>query len=191
MLVEFESVASDKNAQGVPIESTETVRRLADLRECFIDRTAYEAALAEGNPIIYTVTSFAPGHGAGDLHYGFGSLTPGMIGEEYYMTKGHLHEWREAAEVYIGLNGEGVMLLEEESSGTSRLQHLRAGQTIYVPGHTAHRTFNIGDVPLTYVGVYPARAGHDYHTIAHRNFRCTVVKRDGNATMISRENQKR
>ena len=34
----------------------------------------------------------------------------------------------------------------------------------YVPGHTGHRTANVGDTPLSYIGVYPARAGHDYGT---------------------------
>ena len=37
---------------------------------------------------------------------------------------------------------------------------------VYVPGHTAHRTINTGDMPLTYLGIYPARAGHDYGVIA-------------------------
>ena len=41
------------------------------------------------------------------------------------MTKGHLHAWREAAEFYIGLSGEGVMLLEDEASGESRMVSLR------------------------------------------------------------------
>jgi glucose-6-phosphate isomerase len=58
---------------------------------------------------------------------------------------------------------------------------------VYVPGHTAHRTINVGPSPLTYLGVYPARAGHDYLTIAQNNFQCVVLERDGKPAMIKRK----
>ena len=164
-----------------------TERLLSDLRGCFADRGAYEAALAAGNPLLYRVASVEPATGNGDLHYGVGRLMPGKIGAEYFMTKGHLHSWREAAEFYIGLTGEGVMLLEDEATGESRLLPLRTNGVVYVPGHTAHRTMNTGPVPLTYIGVYPAKAGHDYSTIARTNFRCVVVERGGQPAMIERK----
>ena len=111
---------------------------------------------------------------------------PGRIGNEYFLTKGHLHSWREAAEIYIGLTGEGMMLLEDEASGDSRMAPLTANQVVYVPGRTAHRTVNTGTVPLTYIGVYPAAAGHDYGAIAERNFRCVVVERNGAPALVER-----
>ena len=56
-----------------------------------------------------------------------------------------------------------------------------------MPGHTAHRTFNTGDEPLTYLSVVVANAGHDYEVIAARgNFRQVVVDVDGQPTMIDR-----
>lgn len=165
-----------------------TQRHLADLRGCFHDRAAYERALAQNNALIYTVAAIEPANGAGDLHYGLGTLYPGSIGDEYFLTKGHLHSWREAAEVYIGLRGEGMMLFEDEGSGESHLVPLRRDTVVYVPGHTAHRTVNVGDVPLVYLGVYPARAGHDYKTIAAQNFRSVVVRRDGKPHLLKREN---
>lgn len=161
-------------------------RRLADLRGCFADAAAYEAALAAGNPLLYRVASVEPGAGEGDLHYGVGCLMPGRIGDEYFLTKGHLHAWRPAAEFYFGLTGEGVMLLEDEATGESRMVPLRPHHAVYVPGSTAHRTMNTGTVPLTYLGVYPARAGHDYGAIAQRNFRHVVVERAGGPVMIPR-----
>ncbi len=162
-------------------------RRLADLRGCFADSAAFDAALSKDNPLIYSVGAIEPGTGEGDLHYGVGLIMPGRIGGEYFMTKGHLHAWRPAAEFYFGLSGEGVMLLEDESSGESRIVPLVPNGAVYVPGHTAHRTMNTGNVPLTYIGVYPARAGHDYAAIAQRNFSCVVVERDGKPAMIRRE----
>ena len=102
------------------------------------------------------------------------------------MTKGHLHAWRDAAEMYIGPSGEGLMLLESESNGTSLLAPLRPHQVVYVPGRTAHRTINIGKEPLTYLGVYPARAGHDYGAIAKSNFRKMVIEQNGVAVLVER-----
>jgi glucose-6-phosphate isomerase len=164
-----------------------TKRHLSDLRGCFADPAAYENALAAGNPLLYRVASVEPASGIGDLHYGVGRLMPGKIGEEYFMTKGHLHLWREAAEFYIGLTGEGVMLLEDEATGESRMVPLLPHHAVYVPGRTAHRTMNTGRTPLTYIGVYPAKAGHDYSAIAVKNFRCAVVDQQGRPVMVSRE----
>ena len=79
------------------------------------------------------------------------------------------------------------MLLEDEATGESRIVPLRPNGVVYVPGHTAHRTMNVGRTPLTYLGVYPAKAGHDYSTIAKTNFRCVVVEREGKPAMIERK----
>lgn len=162
------------------------VRRLSDLRGCYADTAAYEAALAQGDPVVYEVGSVEPAHGDGQLHTGLGILQPGRVGAEYAMTKGHLHAHRPAAEVYVGLRGEGAMLLEDETSGDARLVPLRAGEMVYVPGHTAHRTVNTGTVPLVYLGIYPANAGHDYASIARSNFRNVVVERAGQPALEPR-----
>jgi len=161
-------------------------RHLSGLRGCFADPAAYEAALAKGDPLLYAVTAVEPANGDGQLHYGLGILYPGKIGDEYFLTKGHYHSHRPAAEVYVGLRGEGVMLLEDEATGESRLVPLGANTAVYVPGHTAHRTINTGSEPLVYLGIYPANAGHDYGAIAEKNFRMTVVERDGKPVMIPR-----
>ena len=161
-------------------------RRLSDMPGCFADTAAYEAALAVDNPVLYEVTAIEPARGDGQLHYGLGILHPGKIGNEFFMTKGHYHSHRPAAEVYVGLRGEGVMLLEDEATGESRMVDLRENCTVYVPGHTAHRTMNTGTVPLVYLGIYPSNAGHDYAAIAANNFRKIVVDCDGKPEMKDR-----
>jgi glucose-6-phosphate isomerase len=170
---------------GAPLQA----RRLSDLRGCFADAQAYAAALAAGDPVVYTVADVAPAQAAGDLHYAIGRLMPGRIGSEYYMTRGHMHAWRAAAELYIGLSGEGLLLLEHEAGGASRIVPLRRDELVYVPGHTAHRTVNTGSEPLSYLGVYPAAAGHDYEALARTNFRCVVIERDGRALMLPRSSR--
>jgi glucose-6-phosphate isomerase len=161
-------------------------RRLSDLCGCFADTAAYDAALALENPILYEVTAVEPASGDGQLHYGLGILHPGKIGDEYFLTKGHFHKYRPAAEVYVGLKGEGVMLLEDEHTGESRMLPLRANSVVYVPGHTAHRTVNTGDSPLLYLGIYPCNAGHDYGALADKNFRMILVEENGRPVMKKR-----
>jgi glucose-6-phosphate isomerase len=184
----MESLVSRFNPDTGIIDGVPTVtRRLRDLRNCFVDERAYEAALQQDNPIIYTVASVQPAAGDGQLHYGIGMIMPGRIGDEYYLTKGHLHEWWPAAEVYVGLRGEGAMLLEDVTTGDSTMVELIPDSVVYVPGFTAHRTVNVGAVPLVYLGVYPAAAGHDYSTIAERNFRKVIVMRNNRPAMMERE----
>lgn len=164
----------------------ESARRLSELAGYFADATAYGAALSQADPILYATSAVEPAAGAGDLHYALARLMPGRIGAEYYMTKGHYHAWRPASEVYVGLAGSGVMLLEDEATEESRLVPLEASSIVYVPGHTAHRTINTGATPLVYLGVYPAAAGHDYGAIATRNFRSVVVEVDGRPALLDR-----
>ena len=161
-------------------------RHLRDLKGAFEDEEAYAAALAEEDALLYTVCAVEPENAPGNMHYGLGILYPGMIGREYYLTKGHFHTRREAAEVYIGLRGEGAMLLEDEQTGESSLVSLRGGEIVYVPGFTAHRTVNTGSTPLAYLGVYPWNAGHDYGAIAERNFLKMVVEHEGKPHLVDR-----
>lgn len=163
-------------------------RRLSDLRDVFADTCAYDDALnQQGDALVYTVTSVTPADGDGQLHYGIGKIMPGRIGQEYYLTRGHFHAWRVAAEVYVGLSGTGLMLLEDETGQTTRSFDLIPNSMVYVPGHTAHRTVNTGDEPLTYIGIYPSQAGHDYGTLAERNFSKVVIAQNGKPTIMNRD----
>lgn len=171
---------------GVINGAPRTERRLSDLRGIFADEAAYELALSDDDPLVYTVYAWEPGTDEGDLFYGLGCIMPGRVGNEYYMTKGHLHAWRPAAEYYIGLRGTGLMLLEDERGGESSALPLERNAVVYVPGYTAHRTINTGDEPLIYIGVFSARAGHDYGAIAERNFRNVIVDIGGKACVLER-----
>lgn len=162
-------------------------RHLSDLEGVFGDELARRAAADHGDPLVYRV--FAVERDADDpgaLSYGLGVVQPGRVGDEYYMTKGHLHTRREAAEVYIGLAGHGIMLLEDARDGNVRAVAFGRHDVVYVPGHTAHRTVNVGLEPLAYLGIYPADAGHDYASIAATNFRQRVVAGDTGPMIVQR-----
>ncbi len=164
----------------------ENQRRLSALRGCFADHAAYAAALAAGDPVLYATSGVETASGDGQLHYVIGTIEPGKIGDEYYMTKGHLHAWRPAAEVYIGLAGDGMMLLQDEQTGECVALPLGAERVVYVPGHTAHRTINTGSAPLVYWGVLASAAGHDYGSVADQNFNLVVVEVDGKPEVLAR-----
>ena len=161
-------------------------RRLSQLEGCFYDETAYRKMLTEADPVVYSVSSLEPANGDGDLHIGIGQIMPGRVGAEYFLTRGHFHSWREAAEIYIGLAGEGMMLLESEDNEMQAVP-LLAQSIVYVPGHTAHRTVNVGTEPLVYLGIYPAKAGHDYGAIKENNFNQVVLDVLGKAVVKKRQ----
>lgn len=173
-------------ATGVIEGRPATVRHLSDLAGAFANPAACQAALAVANPVIYRATQVEEGADEGDIHYGLAIIYPGKVGDEYHLTKGHIHAWRPAAEVYIGLAGRGLMLLEDERTGECTAIPLERNSTVYVPGYAAHRTINIGDEPLVYWGVLSSRAGHDYGTIGKRNFSKVVVEIDGQPTVMDR-----
>jgi glucose-6-phosphate isomerase, archaeal len=163
-----------------------TERCLSQMPGCFADTSAYNSALEHEDPLVYSVSTLSPANGAGDLHIGLGKIMPGRVGSEYFLTRGHLHAWREAAEIYIGLSGKGLMLLEVEGGEATSIP-LTANSLVYVPGHTAHRTVNVGLSPLTYLGIYPAQAGHDYAAIASNNFRQVVIELGGQTIVMNRQ----
>jgi glucose-6-phosphate isomerase, archaeal len=162
-------------------------RRLHDLDGLFLDEPAYARACRAGNPLVYSVQVVVHGSGPGDLHIGFGRIEPGTVGEEFYMTRGHLHARRETAELYIGCAGRGLLLLQDEASGGSTAVDLRPETLVYVPGHTAHRTVNTGSAPLTYFGIYRADAGHDYAAVGPTGFASVVLAGAGGARVLPRE----
>jgi glucose-6-phosphate isomerase, archaeal len=160
-------------------------RRLSDLRGLFADQTAYTAALAQDNALLYKVFSVIPDERADALFYAAGVIYPGRVGDEYYMTKGHYHAQRDEPEFYLGLRGAGMMVMENEQ-GESWTVPLVANSMVYVPGHTAHRTLNVGNAPMTYVAICPMAAGHDYESIVRQNFRLVVVAQAGQPVVVER-----
>ena len=161
-------------------------RYLSDLEGCFADNVQYEKVLSTANPLVYSTFAPALPSAEGDLNFAVAVLYAGRVGDEFFLTKGHLHAWRDAAEVYIGLGGEGVLLLEDEVTSESRIAALKKDSLVYVPGKTMHRTVNTRNAPLYYLGIYPATAGHDYAAIVKRNFKCRVISTDEGAKMIQK-----
>lgn len=152
-----------------------TKRYLSQMKGMFYDGRAYEQCLEQGDPLVYEFYELGCPERPGDLAFGTTVLYPGLVGREFYMTKGHFHTRLMTGEVYYTLRGEGHMLLEN-SEGDHRLFPLTPGRAVYVPRGYAHRTINTGNEPLVVFFAFDADAGHDYGTIETKGYRHLVVK---------------
>lgn len=146
--------------------------RLADLSGLFADE--YACSTRDPDTLLYRV-AMLPGSGVeGDLNMGVTHIEAGRIGQEYFMTRGHLHARAEQAEYYFGLRGEGLLLLQD-GVGECRLERVFHGSVHHIEGHVAHRLINTGETPLSALAVWPAIAGHDYRLMARKGFGVRVM----------------
>jgi glucose-6-phosphate isomerase len=157
---------------------TETSRTLADLRGAFADEAA-RARLAP-DTLVYRVQSYlpVPEGTPGGLYWGTTVIEPGRVGDEYFMTKGHLHSLSDRAEYYVTVAGQGGLILMDADRRT-RWQAMLPGSIHYIPGFTAHRVANTGREPLSFLACWPSDAGHDYATIAQRGFSARLCEVNG------------
>jgi glucose-6-phosphate isomerase len=176
-------ILHEKNLQLSQYDN-HVIRRLADLKGYFLDQEAFEARLAAENPMLYEVLEIKRPEVAGEMLYGLSIVHPGMIGDEYYMTKGHFHNAQEAAEVYYCLQGEGMMVMETRS-GEWAVELLQPQKVLYVPPEWAHRSVNTSRTEsLVTFFVYPGNSGHDYGSIEKQGFRKLIVERNGALQVI-------
>ena len=155
-------------------------KRFADLKGIYQDEAAFARTLAErGQELSYEVYEHRPvGESAGDLIFGTSILYPGKIGEEYALTRGHIHARSDRPEVYLCQAGEGVMLMESPD-GQSRSAPMSPQAIVYVPPYWIHRSVNVGRGPLVTVFCYPADSGQDYGIISRSGGVRTLVVDDG------------
>ncbi|KAA1049597.1 glucose-6-phosphate isomerase family protein [Pseudocitrobacter sp. 73] len=163
---------------GAPLLTKSTT--LQDLPGVFADHTCWQS-LAGSKPV-YHVEMFATPDRPGELYTGVTHLMPGKVGEEFFMTRGHFHARREQGEVYIGLRGEGLLLLQDEQNST-RLERVYPGSVHTIPGFTAHRLINTGNEILSALAVWPCSAGHDYSALKN-GFALRVVDDAGSVRVM-------
>ena len=154
-------------------------KRLSDLVGLYRDTDAFEHLLGQddGQPV-YWVESSRTEDGPGGLITGISVIEPGTVGEEYAMTRGHLHAVADRSELYVGLAGSGVMVLET-LDGRSEVVPVAPGQAVYVPGHWVHRSVNVGTERVSTLFCYAADAGQDYSIIERAHGMKSLVVRDG------------
>ena len=172
----MEPYARLTNPDGVLTEPDQvTVRRIGDMAAWYLDAGAACRLAAAGNPVVYEMREAASPATVGELACCTTVMHPGMVGDEYFMTKGHFHVDPSCAEIYYAHSGCGVLLAEAES-GECRMVDMPKGAIVHVEPGWAHRTYNVGREPLVFLAVYPSVAGHDYGRIETHGFSHTVVR---------------
>jgi glucose-6-phosphate isomerase, archaeal len=162
-----------------------TERRLSDMEGMYL-----EVGEHDSDPLIYRVYGIPGSATMGNVLSSTTVIEPGTIGREYFMTKGHFHEVRDRAEIYLGLAGEGRLLMATEDGGHA-VEPMRRGTVNYVPGGWAHRSVNVGDEPLVFFAAYVGDAGHDYATIEEEGFPLLLVKGDGGPEIVENPRYRR
>jgi len=129
-------------------------RTLEDMKECYSDQKAVKK-LNKKNPLIYLVfIKRTP-----NLTYGLTVIYPGVIGKEYYMTKGHIHK-KPSPETYLLIAGEGKLVLQ--SGKESKVVKLIKNDLVIVSKGYAHRVVNTSNKILRFLAIYDPDSGHDY-----------------------------
>lgn len=158
-------------------------RCLKDLKGFFQDENARLAHDPE--KVVYRIQTFCPvGEGEeGGLFWGTTFIEPGMVGNEYFMTKGHYHAERRRAEYYMTIVGCGALIMMDENRRTT-FEPMYPGTLHYIPARTAHRVANTGESVLAFLACWPSDAGHDYESIADEGFGARLLNVGGIPTLV-------
>ncbi len=154
------------------------IRKLSNMKGMFWDRESEARILEKEDPVIYSFSEKVLPEEPGHLQIAMTSINPGKVGEEYYMTKGHYHKLAQTSEVYLGLEGEGCLLMQTVEGNFSSID-IRPGVLAYIPPYWGHRMVNTGESPFIFFAVYPGDAGHNYGDIEKTGFAKILLKRDG------------
>jgi glucose-6-phosphate isomerase len=159
------------------------VRRASAMKGYYADEAALDRLIETGgDPLHYETFERSLPEQYGHLLFCLSTLQPGVVGDEFFMTKGHYHTIAHTGEVYLCLRGEGYVMMKT-SDGKSAWERLARGRMVYVPPYWAHRSINTGEEPLTTFCVWPADAGHNYGDIANEGFPKRVFRRGGKAVI--------
>jgi len=154
-------------------------KKFSDLSGLYRDESAFQGQLrSRGEKIVYWVESSTPEESPGALTVGLSVLEPGQVGDEFAMTRGHLHANPEHAELYYGIAGSGVMLLDTVD-GESRALPITPGVAVHVPGNWIHRSVNVGRDRLVTLFTYATLAGQNYDIIERAGGMSQLVVTDG------------
>lgn len=162
--------------RGFSDEYTKMLSETQDIYQLVNEASGIPSGDQDG--ISYRVASTTLGEGAGSLTMGITTIEPKIIGNEYMMTRGHLHERPDRSEMYFCLSGRGVILLEN-LYGQIKTIELTPGSMAYIPGYWIHRSINVGTEQLILAFCFNADAGQNYRIIEQNRGMSQLVVSDG------------
>ncbi|MBM4350330.1 MAG: glucose-6-phosphate isomerase [Deltaproteobacteria bacterium] len=171
-----------KTGELTPNDRT-NIRRLSDMKGMFFEAEAERRILEKEDPLIYSFSEKVLPEENGHLQIATTTIHPGKIGDEYHMTKGHYHRRPDTSEMYLGLEGEGCLLMQTVEGDFESIT-IRPGTVAYIPPYWGHRMVNVGMNPFIFFAVYPGDAGHNYGDIEKTGFVKILIERNGKPLLI-------
>lgn len=157
------------------------------MKGMYYDKAAEQALCRTSNPLIYSFSEKVLPEENGHLQLAMTTIQPGKVGEEYHMTKGHYHQRPDTSEIYLGVEGEGYLLMQTPG-GDFGATSIKPSVVVYIPPFWGHRMVNTGDSPFIFFAVYPGDAGHNYGDIEKTGFFRVPVERNGKPLLIDNPN---
>jgi glucose-6-phosphate isomerase len=163
----------------------ESTKTLGQLENIFLNENARRAMDPE--TVVYRVQAWCPvPEGTeGAQFWGTTIIEPGRVDTEYFITHGHFHQKRNRTEYYGVVDGEGGLILMDET-GKTWMEPMSPGSLHFIPPHVAHRVANLGNVPLRLVACWPSDAGHDYEAIRQFGFGARLLNVKGKTSLVGR-----
>jgi len=171
-----------KTGELTPNDRT-NIRNLSDMKGMFFDNEAESRILEKEDPLIYSFSEKVLPEENGHLQLATTTIHPGKVGDEYHMTKGHYHRRPDTSEMYLGLEGEGCLLMQTVEGDFESID-IRPGTVAYIPPFWGHRMVNTGKTAYVFFAVYPGDAGHNYGDIEKTGFIKILVERDKKPVLI-------
>jgi glucose-6-phosphate isomerase, archaeal len=168
----------------VGIDVFHTRKVIGDLKGIFRDEE--KRKLTSPETVVYEVDAYQPVDAGteGGLFFGTTRIYPGLVGDEYFMTRGHFHALANRSEFYWGIKGRGMLILMDRNRHI-KIEKVEVGSLHYIPAQTAHRVANTGDGVLSFGACWPADAGYNYLEIDTHGFGGYLVNVDGLPKLIT------
>jgi glucose-6-phosphate isomerase len=165
----------------------ESVKTIGQLENIFANEEARRAM--DPSAVVYRVQAWCPvPEGTeGAQFWGSTVIEPGLVDSEFFMTHGHFHRKRDRTEYYATVEGEGALILMDETRKTW-MEPMSPGSLHFIPPNVAHRVANSGKVPLRFAACWPSDAGHDYDAIRQFGFGARLLNVNGKASLVGSGN---
>lgn len=173
------------NGTAAALEGTTVIKKettLSSLQGIFQNQSAL--GKMDLNQVIYEVEMHDNGlkEGTkGGLFFGISHIHPGKVGNEYFMTRGHVHQVEDTGEYYWGLKGQGLLILSFPN-GKTCVEEVQPNSLHYIPGKVAHRLVNTGHEVMSVGACWLTEAGHNY--CKKDLFRISVIEKDKHYELV-------
>jgi glucose-6-phosphate isomerase len=119
----------------------------------------------------------------GGRFWGTTFVEPALVGDEYFMTKGHFHVLRDRSEYYVTTGGEGALILMDKKRQT-RFELVGTASVRYIHGGYAHSVANTRSMVLSLLACWSSDESHDYDFVLEDGFSARLRRVDESPLLV-------